>query len=124
MNGWSVNDKESAHLRELVINSLKPDILSVNETFLKHNEIITVTGYTWFGHNRKDISSRARRGSGGTGFLILNKCQNWMPALMIFFGYASQVRKINLTILHYALATSHQKALQGEMAVRNFLIPF
>ena len=29
-------------------------------------------GYTWFGNNRKNLSKRASRGSGGVGMLIKN----------------------------------------------------
>ena len=36
------------------------------------NKVISVPGYTWYGHNRLDINPNAIRGSGGVGFLIAN----------------------------------------------------
>lgn len=40
------------------------------ETFLIGEQKIELTGYSWFGNNRKLISKRACRGSGGVGILI------------------------------------------------------
>lgn len=40
------------------------------ETFLIGEQEIELTGYRWFGNNRKQISKRACRGSGGVGILI------------------------------------------------------
>ena len=39
---------------------------------LLHDQILDVEGYTWFGSNRKNIHIRAKKGSGGVGFLIKN----------------------------------------------------
>ena len=46
------------------------DIICLCETWLRNNDGISVPGYTWYGNNRKVISKRAIRGSGGVGLLI------------------------------------------------------
>ena len=57
-------------LRSNVIKACNLDIVCLCETFLKDEQIIEVPDYTWFGNNRKSISKRACRGSGGVGILI------------------------------------------------------
>ena len=57
-------------LRSNVIKACNLDIVCLCETFLKDEQTIEVPGYSWFGNNRKSISKRAFRGSGGVGILI------------------------------------------------------
>ena len=59
-------------LRSNVIKASNLDIVCLCETFLKAEQTIDFPGYTWFGNNRKSISKRAFRGSGGVGILIRN----------------------------------------------------
>ena len=59
-------------LRSNVIKASNLDIVCLCETFLKDEQTIDFPGYTWFGNNRKSISKRAFRGSGGIGILIRN----------------------------------------------------
>ena len=46
------------------------DILGLAETHLIGDKGIVKTGYTWFGQNRKQLHVRAKKGSGGIGFLV------------------------------------------------------
>ena len=66
--GWSIDPDQM--LRYNVIKACNLDIICLCETFLKDEQIIEVPDYTWFGNNRKSISKRACRGSGGVGILI------------------------------------------------------
>ena len=75
VNGWSsAVDHPSSLLREQIVQDLGYDMYSINETFLRGNQQLSVCGYicSWFGSNRHDIDPRAVRGSGGTGFLVKN----------------------------------------------------
>ena len=55
-----------------VIQKLQCDILCLCETWLRDSDAISIPGYKWFGQNRKQLSKRANRGSGGVGILIRN----------------------------------------------------
>ncbi len=44
--------------------------MCVCETFLRDDQTISVEGYSWYGNNRKSISKRALRVSGGVGVLV------------------------------------------------------
>ena len=54
------------------IKALNLDIVGLAETHLINKKSITMVGYTWFGQNRTSLHYKARRGSGGIGFLIKN----------------------------------------------------
>lgn len=58
-------------LRQLILRTPNPDCISLNETHLTGQNTIEFDGYTWFGKNRK-THIRARKGSGGVGFLVKN----------------------------------------------------
>ena len=61
--GWGL---DPAHkLRGNLIKALDLDIICICETFLTNSYGINLDGYTWFGNNRRHISKRAVRGSGG-----------------------------------------------------------
>ena len=60
----------NSKLKEGIIYGLNLDIICICETFLVDNECINLEGYQWFGSNRKFLSRRAMRGSGGVGVLI------------------------------------------------------
>ena len=66
----SNSNQLSRELRENIIDCLNTDIISICETHLRNDEKLTISGYRWIGHNRKNISPTALRGSGGVGFLI------------------------------------------------------
>ena len=66
-------DAENSDFRKTIIRSLDCDIFGVNETFFRNNESITLDGYTFFSHNRKQIHRWAKRGSGGVGVFVSNK---------------------------------------------------
>ena len=54
-----------------MIKSLELDLIGVCETFLRGNNELQLDGYTWLGNNRKALSKRAIRGSGGVGLFII-----------------------------------------------------
>ncbi|CAG2228878.1 unnamed protein product [Mytilus edulis] len=62
--------KPSPVIRESVLNFLNLDIIGVCETFLKNDDNIEISGYQWYGHNRKFKNAKTKRGSGGVGVLI------------------------------------------------------
>ena len=64
--GWPLDSQ----FRSRVILSLDLDLIGICETFLQGNNEIHLEGYTWLGNNRKQISKRAIRGSGGVGLLV------------------------------------------------------
>ena len=57
-------------MRCALLTSLKPDILSVNETHLTRENTLSLSNYVWFGFNRKFTHVRAPKGSGGVGLFI------------------------------------------------------
>ena len=70
---WNVRgfvQKDHCRLRECVVQAMNLDIICLCETFLRNNDSINIEGYRWFGNNRKTISRRAIRGSGGVGILV------------------------------------------------------
>lgn len=52
-----------------MLQSLNPDIISLNETHLVAEDVVELSGYSWFGNNRKR-HIKAPKGSGGVGFLV------------------------------------------------------
>ena len=53
----------------------------VEASDIRDERSINIEGYSWFGNNRKSISKRALRGSGGSGGVgvlvkqsVLNQC--------------------------------------------------
>ena len=71
--GWGLDP--SHRLRGNVIKALKLDVICICESFLTGDgdHEILLEGYTWLGNNRKAISKRAIRGSGGVGILVSNR---------------------------------------------------
>ncbi|VDI68964.1 Hypothetical predicted protein [Mytilus galloprovincialis] len=61
---------QAKRIRESVLNYLNLDIIGVCETFLKNDDNIEISGYQWYGHNRKFKNAKTKRGSGGVGVLI------------------------------------------------------
>jgi len=73
VNGFTqktVKAKASFGLRKDIISHLGFDILALSETHLKEDEQLNLPGYRWVGNNRHTLHSRAKKGSGGVGFLI------------------------------------------------------
>lgn len=68
VRGWSLDP--SQQLRSNVVKALELDIVCVCETFLIGEQELDIEGYIWVGNNRKVISKRACRGSGGVGILV------------------------------------------------------
>ena len=71
VNSWTQNNKT---LRENIIVNMSCDIVCLNETHLSGNDIIDVSGYTWFGFNRQTRHVKATKTSGGVGILIKDSC--------------------------------------------------
>ena len=68
VRGWALDP--FSRLQSNIIKSLDLDIVCVCETFLTGDQEVDLEGYRWFGNNRKVISKRAWRGSGGVGILV------------------------------------------------------
>ena len=62
VNSWTVNNCE---IREQILAYVKPDIVFVLETKLRDDEKIKMSGFTWYGVNRKSQLKTAKCGSGG-----------------------------------------------------------
>ena len=79
MNGWTELNSE---LRCSVIKKINPDIICLTETHLLNVNKINLDGYTCYVNNRKGISARAIRGSGGVAILLSDfVIQNFIPKL-------------------------------------------
>ena len=72
--GWSIDPAQK--LRTNIIKTLDLDIICLCETFLRDEHSLNIEGYSWYGNNRKCISKRAIRGSGGVGVLIKQSVLN------------------------------------------------
>ena len=68
VRGWG--GRTGSNAREQLVTSLNLDILCLCETFLVGKQEIQLNNYLWYGNNRKTISRRAVRGSGGVGILV------------------------------------------------------
>ena len=66
--GWGKGVNST--FRKSVIHNCNLDIVCLCEYHLMHDEVLSIEGYTWFGHNRLLISPNARKGSGGVGILV------------------------------------------------------
>ena len=76
--GWNSRNKQFTQIRENILDKLNLDILCLVEIHLWRRDFISSQNYNWIGHNRTDLSPRARRGSGGVGVLIKKSlCSNF-----------------------------------------------
>ncbi len=66
-NGWTA---ENRLLRENILNAMLPDIICLNETHLRKNEMIYLREYQWIGFNRKYQKRNATRVGGGVGIFV------------------------------------------------------
>ena len=53
----------------MILNHLRPDIISLNETHLTGEASISLEGYVWYGNNRQK-HVKAPKGSGGVGICV------------------------------------------------------
>ena len=60
----------NAELRIELIKQVDADIVSINETHLKDNDVVQMDIYVWRGYNRGYIHRNASKVSGGVGLLI------------------------------------------------------
>ncbi len=84
VGGWSTDPLSENHkLRSECVLSSDIDIIGIAETHLVLNKVVTVNGYSWFGHNRKSIHVKAKCGSGGVGFLVKNElCEQFNVSIL------------------------------------------
>ena len=73
INGWTNNNHI---IRSLIICHLNYDIFCLCETHLKDNQSITVENYRAYVHNRSNVHTRAKKGSGGVAILVKNEIMN------------------------------------------------
>ena len=55
---------------------MKLDLIGLAVTHLIGNSKVKMSGYAWFGQNRTSLHFRAKKGSGGVGFLVRNSLFN------------------------------------------------
>ena len=79
--GWTDTDGGEVNrgvrvddMRARVLEYYQPDVVALAETWLRGKEGVRVKGYQWYGRNRRCVSRKAVRGSGGVGFLIKETC--------------------------------------------------
>ena len=73
MRGWRTDCFSDNHiLRSSCVLNCDIDILGISESHLTGSEVLHLEGFTWFGHNRKEIHRNAKAGSGGVGFFVSN----------------------------------------------------
>ena len=65
-------NKESYDFKATILQAFDFDILGICETFLRNSKTLSLTGYQWFGNNRKTLHHNAKRGSGGVGIFVKN----------------------------------------------------
>ena len=63
-------ENPSLIFRKEIIEKHGSSIYAILETHLINDEKLVIDGYEWYGHNRRDISTKAWSGSGGVGFLV------------------------------------------------------
>ena len=114
-NGWySKEHPENTKFKHDVISLLKHDIYLISETFCKSDDTILVEGYKCFQYNRKSISKRSIRGSGGVAILINNK-------LLINHSVVSVMKGNQDGILGLKIKHNHNNFTIGLIA--NYLPP-
>ena len=69
IRGWGRDNRD---IKNQVIRYSQCELIFLNETWLKDDEIIDNPGYKWSGHNRHYLNKRAFKGSGGVGILVAN----------------------------------------------------
>ena len=69
-------ENPSLIFRKEIIRKHGSSIYVILESHLLADEKLVIDGYEWFGHNRRDISTRAWSGSGGVGFLVKRELLN------------------------------------------------
>lgn len=70
-HGFSTNPHSDNYITRVAgIQYLNLDIVGLAVTHLTADTQLNIDGYTWFGHNRRDLHLRAKTGSGGVGFLV------------------------------------------------------
>ena len=67
VNCWS---ERSETLKSKIALYGDLDIVCLSETHLQRDENITLPGYKYTGLNRRNISTKTNRGSGGVGILV------------------------------------------------------
>ena len=60
---------ELNQLTQALIKCTDPEVLYLQETHLDSGRIIKINGYYWIRHNRTQKCVRAKKASGGVGFL-------------------------------------------------------
>ena len=63
-------NSDNNYIRQQCIISQDFDIIGLAEIYLINGRNIEISGYMWFGQNRKHIHIRAKKESGGVGFLV------------------------------------------------------
>ena len=70
-----------------MLSILDYDIVFLSETHLKGDATLTLNGYVWFGINRCKINKRAKKGSGGAGFLVAERLLKYFECSILDHFY-------------------------------------
>ena len=115
INGWySFGHQENTEFKLNVINKLCFDAIFLSETFCKGNDTFIIPGYKVIQYNRKSISRRSIRGSGGVAIAISEN-------LLCTHDLVTVIRGREDGILAVKLKCKENDALIGLLA--NYLPP-
>ena len=84
VRGWNCDtnsDNYGARYNCLQLYNL--DIIAIIETHLWKEHKLIFDEYEWFGNNRSVMHRRARRGSGGVGFMVKKSLLNSFKCAVI-----------------------------------------
>ena len=77
VNGWySFGNHSNTQFKIDLIKKVGFDVIMLTETFCRDDDVLTIPNFTVIQYNRKSVSHRANRGSGGCAIAITNDILN------------------------------------------------
>ena len=77
VNGWySFGGHSNTQFKIDLIKKVGLDVIMLTETFCRDDDVLTIPNFTVIQYNRKSVSHRANRGSGGCAIAITNDILN------------------------------------------------
>ena len=109
----------------ILVTNLNFDILCLCETFLVGKQEIQLSNYLWCANNRKTISRRVVRGSGGVGILVHKSILQHFTVQVLDNSFEDilwvQIMDNNGSSDLYVFATYHLLTPPEETDLLNFL---
>ena len=97
LNGFSSNDHpENTVFKCDVMNNLNFDAIFLSETFCKHDDVISVPNFKVIQFNRRTISRRAVRGSGGCAIALSNRLLSNHVIVATYYGKQDGILAVKL----------------------------